>query len=175
MEFDKVLEERHSVRNYSDKKVPLKDVVKIMNVGRLAPAAGNLHILKFIVVEDKKQKDALGNAAHEQHFISKAPYIIVVCSDIKQVVRSYGERGLMYSKQQSGAAIENMLLKITDLGLASCWIGAFDDEAIKKILKIPVDVDVEALLPIAYSASKKFKRPKVELHDIVHKEKFRRF
>ena len=163
---------KDSVRNYSDKKVILKDVVKIMDVGRLGPAAGNIHTLKFILVEDKDKKEEVAHAAHEQHFIEKASYVIVVCSDTKQMVRSYGERGKMYAKYQAGAAIENMLLKATDLGLGSCWIGAFDEEDIKKILKIPDEIDIEALLPIGYSASKKVERPRVQLHTIVHKGTF---
>lgn len=177
MEFDDILEERHSVRSYSVKSVSLEDVVKILHAGRLAPAAGNIHILKFIVVSDKEKKKKLADAAHEQEFIAKAPYVIVVLSEISQLVRAYGERGKMYAKQQAGAAIENMLLKIVDLGMASCWIGAFDDLSVKRILKIPVSkedtMDVEALIPIAYSASKKVKRPKAILHKIVHKEKYK--
>ncbi|MCK4721500.1 nitroreductase family protein, partial [bacterium] len=54
-------------------------------------------------------------------------YIIVVCSDITQLKRSYGSRAEMYGRQQAGAVIENILLKVTDLKLASCWVGAFDE------------------------------------------------
>lgn len=174
MEFDKVIEERHSVRNYSEKKVQLKDIVKIMHAGRLAPAAGNTHILKFIVVDKKEMKEKIGGAAHEQHFLEKAPYIIVILSDTKQMERAYGERGKKYALQQAGASIENMLLKAVDLNLSSCWIGSFDDAEIKRILRIPDNVEVEALLPIGYSASKKVERPRVQLHSIVKRGQFRK-
>ncbi len=168
MDIDKAIRERHSVRNYSDKKVSLKDIVSIMDAGRLAPAAGNVHAIRFIVVEDNETKKKLAKAAFSQHFIEKAQYVIAICSDVKRIKKAYGERGLMYARQQAGAAIENMLLKIVDLGLGTCWTGAFHDASVKSVLKIPEEVIVEALLPIGYSASKRVERKKHELDQLVH-------
>ena len=78
-----------------------------------------------------------------QSFIADAPFIVVVCSDKKEAELLYEERAERYVKHHVGAAIENFLLKITDLGLASCWIGAFSDNAIKDILEIPEDIHIE--------------------------------
>ena len=64
----------------------------------------------------------------------------------------FEERAEKYIKQHAGAAIENFLLKITDLGLVSCWIGAFSDLTVKNILRIPDEIDVEAILPVAYES-----------------------
>lgn len=175
MELDKAIKERHSVRNFSDRKVGLKDIVQIMDAGRLAPAAGNVHTVRFILVEDKDDREKLAKAAFSQHFIAKAPYVIIVLSDVDRMKKAYGERGLMYARQQAGAAIENMLLKITDLGLASCWTGAFHEETVKKMLKIPEYVIVEALIPVGYSASKRVERKKHELDKIVHVGKFEKY
>lgn len=168
MELDKAIKERHSVRNYSSKAVKLVDVVTIINAGRFAPAAGNIPTVRFILVDDKEKKKKLADAALGQHFIATAQYVVVVCSDLKQMTRAYDDRGIIYARQQAGAAIQNMLLKAVDLGLASCWTGAFNDAAVKRILKIPKDVNVEALLPIGYSAGKKVTRKKHELDKITH-------
>lgn len=168
MDLDKAIKERHSVRHYTDRKVSLKDIVQIMNAGRLIPAAGNVHTIKFVLIEDSEMKKKLAMAAYEQHFIETAPYVIVVCSDVTRIKHSYGERGLIYARQQAGAAIENILLKITDLGLASCWTGAFHDITVKKLLKIPENIIVEALIPVGYSASKKVERAKHDLDKIVY-------
>jgi len=150
MDFDKAIEKRHSVRNFrEDKKPSYRDVIKAIDAAAQAPLAGNLPSLKFILVSDQNKIDELSQAA-AQSFIAKAKYVVVVCSDKKFLEKYYLDRADRYSKHQAGAAIENFLLKITELGLSSCWIGAFSDETVKRILKIPDEIEVEAMFPIGY-------------------------
>lgn len=172
MDIDTAIKERHSVRNYKDKKVRLEDITKILDSGRLAPSAGNINTIRFVVVSDKETKKDIAKASYSQYFISKAPFIIVVCSDLNRIKQAYGEHGLTYARQQAGASIQNMLLKAVSLKLSSCWIGAFNDSAIKKILKIPLEIQIEALLPIGYSDLSIVKRKKYDLDKIVHVEKW---
>ena len=171
MQLDDAIQKRQSIRSYSSKKVDFALITEILEAGRQAPAAGNISTIKFVVVEKPELREKLAEAAGQQ-FISQAPWIIVVCSATEQTTRSYEERAEMYSRQQAGAAIENMLLKITALGLASCWIGAFDDDAVKAILHIPDNVDVEALLPVAYPASIPLKRKRQELKLMTYFEQY---
>jgi len=167
MELETTIRRRHSIRRYSKKYVNWKYVVSILDTSRFAPFAGNICSIRLIVVTDKEKIQQLSEAA-KQDFIAVAPVVVVVCSDIKLVMLAYGKRGYMYSKQQAGAAIQNMLLKITELGLASCWIGAFDDNAIRNILNIPEEIEIEAILPIAHKSwIREVKRKKTELRDIV--------
>jgi hypothetical protein len=170
MEFDKILKERHCARTYSAKKVEFKDVVAICEAALSAPMAGNIFTLKLVVVSDKKKKQELAEAALGQEFLAEAGYIIVVCSDISNVAKSYDERGKIYARQQAGAAIENMFLKATDLGLGTCWIGAFDENAVRRILNIPDSVQVEALLPVGYERVKARTRIKPQLKNITNFE-----
>lgn len=172
MDFDKVLKARHSVRKYSMKKVSFSDVVAVCEAACFAPMAGNIFTIRLIIVSDEKKKAELAEAALGQEFIAKAPYIIIICSDLQQVKRSYGSRAEIYARQQAGAAVENMFLKVMDLGLATCWVGAFDDNAVKRILQIPEQIQVEALLPIAYAFGKEEAKKKLELKQILHFEKF---
>ncbi len=150
MDFDKLLKKRCSIRRYSIKnKVFFKDIIKVCEASRFVPMAGNIYTLKLIIVGDEKKKQALAEAALGQSFIREASYIIVVCSNLRQLKRSYGSRAEIYGRQQAGAAIENMLLKVADLDLGSCWVGAFDENAVKRILQIPdKDINVEAIMPI---------------------------
>jgi len=131
------------------------------------PLAGNLPCLKYILVSDKKLINELAEAC-QQDFISKVSYIVVVCTDRKFLEKSYYERADMYSRQQSGAAIENFLLKITDLELASCWIGAFSDETVRRVLKIPDNIQVEALLPVGYEVEKTEKKSRPTLESTMY-------
>lgn len=170
MEFDKVLKERHCARSYSIKKVEFKDVVAICEAALSAPAAGNIPSLKLIVVSDKKKKQELAEACLGQEFVGEAGYVIVACSDVSNVAKSYGERGKIYARQQAGAAIENMFLKATDLGLGTCWIGAFDENAVRTLFNIPESIQVEALLPIGYEKGKAKIRAKQQLKNIAYFE-----
>jgi nitroreductase len=157
MQLDKAIKERHSVRRFSTKKVNWRDILKAIDFAKLAPLAGNIPTVKFIVVLDDDKIKQLANAC-QQDFVGTVQYIVVICSDPKQCVRSYDERGKKYSTQQAGAAIENFLLKITDLGLATCWVGAFSDEQVKRILEIPEDIEVEGIFPIGYEMPPKSKQ-----------------
>jgi len=158
MDFDEVLKERHCTRKFIKKDVGFQKISSIIGAAALAPSAGNISTVRIIVVNDPKLKEKLAEAALNQQFVSEAPYVLVVCSDTEQVVRSYGKRGEMYSAQQAGAAIENMFLKATELGLDICWIGAFDEGTVKRVVHIPVDIKVEALLPIGIGEEKKIKK-----------------
>jgi len=147
MEFDKLLHERASIRRFSTEKPEPELIQEIIEAGNLAPSPGNLPILRYIIIEDEALIRTIAEAC-QQNFITKAPYAMVICSDPKNIIRAYDKRAKVYVKQQAGAAIENMLLKITNLGLVSCWIGAFSDLTIRNALKIPEHLDIEAVLPV---------------------------
>jgi len=176
MDFDKVIKERHCTRKFTDKNVSFHKIISIIEAATLAPSAGNLYSVRIVIVDDSKNKKELAEAALNQNFISEAPYVLVVCSDPSQVKRSYGERGEIYAKQQAGAAIENMFLKTMDIGLNTCWVGAFDEETVRRILKIPDNIKVEALLPIGHSAEKGIKkhveRRKIDIDHITFFNKY---
>jgi nitroreductase len=175
MDLKKVVEERHCCRKFLSKKVNFNDISMIVDAARHAPSAGNIYSVRIILVSDSKTKLQLIDAAIGQEFIKDATYIIVVCSDPTETVRSYGARAEVYTRQQAGAAIENMLLRIQDLGLAGCWVGAFDEETVKRILHIPAHVQVEALIPVGYEFKKEImteKRVKTDIYKIMNFEKW---
>jgi len=153
MELDKAIKARRSVRRFSSKKVKWQEIIEAIDSANKAPLAGNIYSLRFILIDDKEKIRKLSKAA-QQDFFEHVDYIVAVCSDKTSLVKSYDERGEIYARQQAGAAIENFLLKIVDLGLASCWVGAFVDDEVKQILEIPQasrdSINVEALLPVAY-------------------------
>lgn len=173
MDFNKVLKTRVSIRNYSPKKPKYDKIIDAIEAANLAPSPGNLPILKFIIVEDEETIEKIAQACR-QPFIKKTQVLVVVCSDSKNVDRMYDERADKYIKHHAGAAIENFLLKITDMKLASCWVGAFSDPTIKNALKIPDEIEVEAVLPIAYPSpiDKTKQKPKPNLGNICYFETY---
>ncbi len=149
MDLQKAIEKRASIRKYSDKKVNPEKIIEAIEAANLAPSPGNTSILKFIVVKNEELKEKIAEYCN-QDFIKEAPFVVVVCSDPAAVERLYDVRAEKYVKQHAGAAIENFLLKITDMGLACCWVGAFMEDSLKIHLKIPTTNNIEAILPVGY-------------------------
>ena len=149
MDFEKLIKKRASIKNYYQKKIRMEWAIEAIQAANLAPSPGNLPLLKFIIMQDYEKIKAIAQACR-QSFISQAPVLVVVCSDSKNAEIMYGQRAEKYIRQHAGAAIENFLLKITNMGLASCWIGAFSDETVRNILEIPESIEIEAIFPIAY-------------------------
>ena len=165
--LDKIIKARRSVRKFKSIKPDWRDILECIDSMRYAPMAGNNFSLKFIVVDDEEKIDKLAEAS-QQRFISQANYIVVVCSITSRTETSYGERGKTYLRQQAGAAIQNFLLKLTEKGLATCWIGHFVDNQVRRILKIPEDVNVEALFPIGYAFKKPEPKRKIDLTSVLY-------
>jgi nitroreductase len=151
MNFENLAKKRASIRRYSDKKPKIETLMKIIEIGNLAPSPGNLPILKYLIIENQESILKVSEAAR-QDFIRESPYLIVICSEPREVENMYDKRAQRYIKQHTGAVIENMLLYITELGLASCWIGAYSDLTIRNLLGIPDSVEIEAILTIAYQS-----------------------
>jgi nitroreductase len=170
MKLSEAIDKRTSVRRFSKKKVRWDYVLEAIDAAIKAPFAGNVNNLIFIIVEDPTLINKLTECC-QQDWVADASYVVVVCSDPHKLEMMYQDKGKDYGKQQIGAAIENFLLKITDLKLASCWIGAYTEDYIKKELEIPENIDIEALLPVGYAykgtGAKKTKPKKASLEKII--------
>ena len=86
----------------------------------------------------------------QQEFIKEVPYVVVICSDSKLVKNMYDIRAEKYVKHHAGAAAENFLLKVCDLGLAASWVGAFSELSLRTALNIPDNIDIEIVLTVGY-------------------------
>ena len=173
MKTQEAIESRMSIREFSNKSVKFDLVLEVIDAANHSPFAGNINNLKFLIIEMPENKKFI--AEHSQQFwINDAQWIVLVCSEFKKLEDLYKDRAKNYAKQQAGAAIENMLLRITDLGLASCWVGAFTDDSIKVHFKIPDNWEIEAIIPIAYPKDKKQKQVrKIDLDKKIFWEKWK--
>jgi len=164
MELDKIIEKRKSARSFKSKKVPLNKVVLALDAGLQAPFAGNIGHLYFLVTEDSEKINKIASYC-QQTWMTESNIVVLVCSNDIQLETAYGERGRIYSRQQAGAAIENILLKLTEQGLSSCWVGSYSDELVKQTMQIPEHIQIEAILPIGYEnkvpGSDKKKKPEL--------------
>ncbi|MEK6891504.1 MAG: nitroreductase family protein [Nanoarchaeota archaeon] len=171
MDFDKVVKSRFSVRKFYSKKPDWRDILDAIDFASKIPLAGGIPSVKFILIDEEDKIIALKEAA-QQDFIQTAHYVVVVVSDPKDVVRSYDEFGEVYVRQQAGAAIEQFLLKLVDVGLGGCWVGAFVESQVKTILKIPENSYVEAIIPIGYPFGKPLRKKYPDLDRITYFNKY---
>lgn len=169
MDVMTAIEKRRSVRSYQKKEIPEKILLKILEAARLAPSAKNLQDYKLIVIKDPSTKDRLGEAARGQMFIAEAPVIIAAVSTNPEYVMRCG---IPAHGVDLGIAIDHMTLAATEEGLGTCWIGAFFQEEVKKILGVPEQYKVVALLPLGYPADQEKAKSRKKLEEIVCYEKF---
>ena len=173
MDVEAAIKKRRSIRKFLSIPVEKEKVMKIIEAGSYAPCAGNIENWRFVIVKNKAKIEKIANACIEQTWISTAPLIIVVCSEMREIKQHFGLRAeMLYSIQNCAAAIQNMLLEITNLGLGSCWIGAFEEDAVKRILSIPENVRVQAVLPIGYPDESPPMPMKLKLYELTFIEDY---
>jgi len=174
MELDKCIKTRRSIRKYQQKEVPWDLVSKILDAGRLAPSAGNLQNWKFIVVLDAGKREKIAEACLHQLWVAKAPVHIVIVAEPKASERYYGTRGeRMYSVQNCAAAAQNMLLMAHGLGLGACWVGAFDERMVGKVVGLPDEVRAQIVVTLGYPAEEIAEPAKYPIENVCYFNRWR--
>ncbi len=170
MTVEDAIKKRYSVRSYSVKPVEEEKIKELLEAARLAPSAGNRQEWRFVVVTDEHARKELAGAAAGQMFVGKAPCVIACCADTDFHKMTCGQ--LTYPIDVA-IAIDHITLRAVELGLGTCWIGAFYEEEVKKILNIPEKIKVVELLTLGYPESVT-QRPKkrLVLEQVVFYEKW---
>lgn len=166
-----VIKERGSVRRYEDRPIAEEILKQVLEAARLAQSAGNRQPWEFVVIQGKDMKKKLASAA--EPFAAEAAAVIVCIAHPENC----GHVGPMDSFLVDVAiAVENMALVSWELGLGSCWIGAYDEEQIKQLLGIPENLSVVSLLTLGYPAEKPatqtIRQRRKPLTQIIHYEKY---
>ena len=152
-----------AVRRYQDRAIPENVVTKIVEAGRLTGSAMNLQPWTFIVVQDRQMLKRLGALARSGPYIADAPLAIVVA------VEKTG-----YAVSDASRAIHSMLLVAWSEGVGSNWVGFNNLEKVNALLEIPAGLDVLAILPFGYPASKigRGKKNRKPLRAVAHRERY---
>jgi nitroreductase len=170
MELKEVIEKRESIRDYEDKPIPQDKLLRVLEAARLAPSGSNRQPWKFVVVKDRQTRQKLAQAAEGQTFVGKAPVVIAAVATMPELVMICG---VSEYPVDLAIAVDHLTLAAVDEGLGTCWIGAFSQEKVREILKIPKSCRTVALLPLGFP--KQPGRPKVRksLDEIVCYETFK--
>ena len=161
MDIHECIQNRYSYRGaYEKAPVPREDLEKIMKAGLAAPSGCNKQTTSIVGLDDRKILDSITEIIKKNGFGGKdAPAGICVLTS-----RIPGYADVYFNIQDYAAAIENMLLAITALGYASCWIEGQVTESVEtqkqiaKLLNLPKEYAVVAFLPVGIP-EKEGKRP----------------
>jgi nitroreductase len=157
MKFMDLVKKRDSVRKYSSKPVPRELIDRCLEAARLAPSASNSQPWSFIVVDDEKTKTeivkkSMSGIYSSNKFVMTAPVIIVAITEHSTYITRMGGmlRNVKYNLIDIGIACEHLVLQAEELGLGTCWLGWFAENAVKKVLGLPKSTKVDVMISLGY-------------------------
>lgn len=164
MDVFEAIQQRRSVRSWKDKPVEDDKLEQVLEAGRLAPSASNRQEWRFVVVRDPELRRELIEAANGQDFVGEAPVVIVACAVKHDHIMSCEHPCFLIDL---AIAVDHMTLAARELGLGTCWIGAFKQEEVRDVLGIPDTVEVVSLLPMGYPTAWPDAKPRKPVDEAV--------
>lgn len=139
---------------------------KVFEAANMAPSAGNLQAYQVRVVRDEAKRRELAKAAHDQGYIAQAPVCLVFFADPGRSSEKYGKRGAeLYSIQDATIAGSFAMLAAADLGLATVWVGDFDEKKVQQILQT-TDLRPVVMFSLGYAAEQPSPSPRRAIEEI---------
>jgi nitroreductase len=170
MDFFEVVKTRQSIRAYQDKPIEPGQIQQLLDTINRAPSAGNLQGYEVYLVTRRDVLQALARSTNGQDFIAQSQLALVFCAHPARSAQRYRERGTtLYCIQDATIACAYAQLAVTALGLASVWVGAFNEDAVRTAIGVGSDLRPVAFLPIGYAAEKPDPRPRRSIDDLVQR------
>jgi len=165
----KTIKERRSVRQYQDKAIPEEIVKELKEALIWAPSAANLQARKFYFVFNPGIKNQLAENASAKNkiIISQAPLVIIACTD-ELKIEKFGERGKnVYLITDIASSLQNATLVAHENGLGSCWLGNFNEGAVREILNLQVNLFPLMILSVGYPAETPAVKDRISIDEAV--------
>ncbi len=164
MEFLELAGKRYSVRNYKPDEIETEKLQKLLKAARLAPTAANRQPFQLIVVGTKGKEADLARI-YSRPWFTEAPLVICACAIPAQGwVRRDNKN---YSDIDVAIVMDHITLAAADLGLGTCWIGAFDPLATREILGLPPEVEPIAFTPVGYPNDQRKEKTRKAIDELV--------
>lgn len=169
MEFMELVRARHSMRAFSERQVEPEKLQAVLEAANRAPSAGNLQAYEIYAVANCGTLTALAHATVGQEFIARARLALVFCANPMRSTKKYGQRGAsLYCIQDATIACAYAQLAATALGLSSVWVGAFEEEAVRRAIRVDRPLVPVAILPLGYAGEKAEATSRRPLQELVH-------
>ncbi|MDR2650472.1 MAG: nitroreductase family protein [Clostridiales bacterium] len=156
MTFDEIVKARRSIRSYKSAPIEQDKLLAVLDAGRLAPSARNRQDWRFTVVTNQKLRERLSYACCGQSVVAEAPVSIILWGRAEDVM----ECDQSAATVDCSIALSFMILKAQELGLGTCWLGAFKADEVAKVLDLPDGAVIVAVTPLGYPNEEPAARPR---------------
>lgn len=169
MDFSQLIETRYSVRVYKPDPVEEEKLHQVLEAARLAPTAHNQQPFQLIVIHTKGREDELRRIYNRDWFV-RAPLVICACGIPGGAWVREDKKN--YAVVDVAIVVDHLILAATDLGLGTCWIGAFNERATREVLGLPMEVEPIAFTPLGYPADQPKPKERKSLQELVRYERW---
>ena len=152
------IKNRRSIRKYKAKEIPHDILLQVLEAARLAPSGANRQPFQLIVVTDPEKKKGLVPLCKNQQFVDEAAVFIAGVDDPQQ----------KWSRVDLSIALDHLSLAAVELGLGTCWVGAFDPEKLATYLEVPPDRVITVCISLGYPDESPEARPRKSLKDMTY-------
>ena len=166
MQFFELVRARHSVRRFRPEPVAEALVTKILEAVQTAPTAGNFQSYEIYVVSGEARMRALAAATFNHDWIAQAPMALVVCTHAARCQYDPKEH---WALQDTSIAATLAHLAIVELGLATCWVGAFIPAKVAETIEAAEGHVPLAVLPVGYGDEVPEQTTRRALQEFVHR------
>ncbi len=165
MEFSDVINERYSVRGYLDKEVEKEKLEYVLKAATIAPTGVNAQPFKVFVIDTKKYKQELSEIYGAKWFV-EAPYVLCVVAELNKAwTRPWDGKNI--SDIDATIVMDYMILAATDVGLGTCYIGAFKKNKAHQFLNLDENEEAVLFTPLGYGNAEPRDTPRKELDEFV--------
>ena len=164
MDFQALARTRYSCRRYRSEPVEEEKLAQVLEAARLAPTACNLQAFKLYVIPTAGHEDDIRRLYDHGNWLTQAPLLIGIAGNTAANWKRLD--GHSYVDVDCAIVMDHLILQAADLGLGTCWIGAFDPVAAREVLGLPNGVVPVAFTPLGWPADlpgPKERRPLAEL------------
>ena len=152
MDFIQLVNERYSVRKYSNKPVESEKLDIILNSARKAPSAVNFQPYKIFVVESKEKLEEV-KACYHRTWLQDVPLVLVIVG-LHQMAWKRGIDAKDHTDIDAAILIDHIMLQATELGLGTCWVCNYDVDKLRSALHLKAGEEPIAIVPLGYPANK---------------------
>lgn len=162
MQVQEAIQKRVSIRRYGKGSIPQEHMDVLFNALQLAPSANNFQNWEFVFVNDSGVQERLVPACLSQRFIKGCSYFIAGVAD----------PGQKWHMVDITIALTHFTLQAVELGYGTCWIGAFDENQVKRILNVPKNRKVVICMAFGIPKGRHATRGRKGVEEIIHLNQF---